>query len=147
MTGAKPATGYVEVTVQPGCPLFPEGSKIRGYMNHMSELVQEQHIGGIPSTAEWKCAYKGRVKSSASSNGYFEIQDGYCTLNVLASYIHHHFSLSCECVRQFIEKCRGVDTISISQALAHARRTADLLEGSVAFTPPLTVRVLRNKQG
>ena len=139
MSRTKVLKGYVEVTVGDECPLFPSGSVMRGYMSSNSELVQEQHIGGIVSTGKWKNSYKARLPNAKTiGESIPEILDGYCTGNVLGSYFHHHFGKSPDALRHLIQKCNQVNVASVASAVASARRTADCLEGSVSYTPPLT---------
>ena len=139
MSRTKVLKSYVEVNVGDECPLFPSGSVIRGYMSSNSELVQEQHIGGIVSTGQWITSYQARLMSTNKiGESIPEILDGYCTGNVLGSYFHHHFGKSPDALRHLIQKCNQVNVATVTSAVASARRTADCLEGSVSYTPPLT---------
>ena len=47
MTRSAMKMGYVEVTTQPGCTLFPPNIGVRGQVYHFSEIVQEQVVGGL----------------------------------------------------------------------------------------------------
>lgn len=138
MSKTKVMRGYVEVTVGENCPIFTPGSTIRGFMNSNSELVQEQHIGGIVSTSEWKSTYVASLFEIKNSARSYTINDGYSTSNVLGSYFHHHFGNSPEVLKYFVEKCQQVNVSAVTNAVGGARRTAEFLEGSVAYTPPLT---------
>lgn len=132
---------YVEVKVKDNCPIFTPGATIKGYICSDSELVQEQHIGGIQSTDEWTSSYEARVfrgkKPIAQASGMI---DGYTTSNVLASYVHHYFGSSEGVLKTLVSKCQEVNVGAVTAAVAGSRRMADCLEGSVAYTPPLTVR-------
>eukprot|EP00890_Picochlorum_soloecismus_P003068 jgi/Picsp_1/3762/NSC_06597-R1_cobyrinic acid -diamide synthase len=140
MTPAKVAKGYAEVSVEKGCPLFAPGSKIRGYINHSSELVQEQHIAGIPSTSQWSSSYQVTLKQCQPGCLFPNpiITDGFTSSRVIASYVHHHFARSKKSLEQIVEKCKQVDISAVSSAVASSRRMADFLEGSIIYTPPPT---------
>jgi len=131
---------YVEVMVKDNCPIFTPGSTIKGYICSDSELVQEQHIGGIQLTNEWTSSYEARIfcgkKANAPVSGMI---DGYTTSNVLGSYVHHYFGSSEGALRTLVNKCQEVNVGALTAAVAGSRRMADCLEGSVAYTPPLTV--------
>lgn len=141
MTPAKVAKGYAEISVEEGCPLFAPGSKIRGYINHSSELVQEQHIAGIPSTSQWSSSYKVTLKQCQPGCLFPNpiITDGFTSSRVIASYVHHQFARSKQAVEQIVETCKQVDISAVSSAVATSRRMADFLEGSIVHTPPPTV--------
>ena len=147
MSKAKVMRGYVQITVGNDCPIFPSGSIIRAHMNSNSELVQEQHIGGIVSTSEWRSTYSAKLYANKHSSRTFDIVDGYCTANVVGSYFHHHFGSAPDMVKHFVEKCQKVNVSAVTSAVASARRMADCLEGSVAYTPPLTPIHARNNIG
>lgn len=147
MSKTKVMRGYVQVSVAEDCPIFPGGSNIRAYMNSNSELVQEQHIGGIISTSEWRSTYNAKLFQNKHSNRIHSMTDGYCTSNVLGSYFHHHFGNSPDLIKHFVAKCQKVNVSAVTSAVASARRMAEYLEGSVAYTPPLTPVRGRNNFG
>ncbi len=147
MSKTKVMRGYVQITVGDECPLFRPGSTIQAHMNSNSELVQEQHIGGIVSTREWQSTYSAKLYESKHSDRTYNVTDGYCTSNVLGSYFHHHFGSAPETVKYFVDKCQKVNVSAATSAVASARRMADYLEGSVAYTPPLTPIRARNNLG
>ncbi len=140
MTKAKVLKGYVDVAVGDDCPLFPHGATIRGYMCSNSELVQEQHVGGIVTASEWKGTYLARVFAGRHAKAATSVMDGYSTSNVLGSYVHHHFGESPEVLKHFVQKCRQVNVGAVTNAVSGSRRIAEFLEGAVAYTPPLTPR-------
>lgn len=140
MTKAKVLKGYVEVTVGDDCPIFPHRATIRGYMCSNSELVQEQHVGGIAMASEWRGTYLAGLFAGRHANGATSVMDGYSTCNVLGSYVHHHFGESPEVLEYFVQKCRQVNVVTVTNAVSSSRRIAEFLEGSVAYTPPLTPR-------
>jgi cobyrinic acid a,c-diamide synthase len=140
MSKAKWLKGYVEMTVGDDCPIFPPKSIIKGYMNSNSELVQEHHVGGITTAREWRGTYRARLFESYYSKEFLDVVDGYATSNVLGSYVHHHFGDSPEVLQHFVQKCRRVNVGAVTNAVSGARRMAEYLEGSVAYTPPLTPR-------
>lgn len=141
MSPAKVAKGYAEISVEEGCPLFAPGSKIRGYINHSSELVQEQHIAGIPSTSQWSSSYQVMLKQCQPGCLFPNpiITDGFTSSRVIASYVHHQFARSKKSLEQIVEKCKQVDLSAVSSAVSTSRRMADFLEGSIVYTPPPTV--------
>jgi len=144
MTKGRVLKGYVEISVGDDCPIFPPKSTLRGYMNSNSELVQEQHVGGIMTASEWKGTYRARLfagkHANASNARAIDVPDGYSTSNVLGSYFHHHFGESPEVLKHFVQKCKQVNVTAVSNAVSGARRMAEFLEGAVAYTPPLTPR-------
>ena len=140
MTKAKVLKGYVEVTVGDDCPIFPHNATIRGYICSNSELVQEQHVGGIVTASEWKGTYQARLFAGRPAKAATSVMDGYSTCNVLGSYVHHHFGESPEVLKHFVQKCRQVNVGAVTNAVSSSRRIAEFLEGSVAYTPPLTPR-------
>ncbi|ACO64076.1 predicted protein, partial [Micromonas commoda] len=82
---AAPASSYAEVTIRPGCPLFPAGCRARGRVHRNSEIG--------PSANHWEAV--GRV-------------EGYAWRNVLMSYARLHWGGTPEMARHFVDVCKGV---------------------------------------
>ncbi len=82
--------GYVEVNTTGG--LFGEGHTARGHLFHHSQITGEPAVD--------------RCYTVRSARGG-ESHEGYCAENVLASYIHLHFSSAPELPAAFIAHCRA----------------------------------------
>lgn len=82
--------GYVEVHTTGG--IFGEGKAARGHLFHHSQITGEPAVD--------RC-YTVRSARGATSH------EGYCAGNVLASYIHLHFSSAPELPAAFIARCRA----------------------------------------
>ena len=50
---AAPTSSYAEVTIRPGCPLFPAGGRARGRAHRNSEIVAEPPLGDGPRQSGW----------------------------------------------------------------------------------------------
>lgn len=81
--------GYVEVNTTGG--LFGEGQTARGHVFHHSQIT------GQPTLDRCYTARSARGETS---------HEGYAAGNVLASYIHLHFSSAPELPAAFIERCQ-----------------------------------------
>jgi cobyrinic acid a,c-diamide synthase len=82
--------GYVEVNTTGG--LFGEGQTARGHQFHHSEITDEPSVD--------RC-YTVRSVGGETSH------EGYSAVNVLASYIHLHFSSAPEMPAAFVARCRA----------------------------------------
>lgn len=87
------ALGYREVTITADGLLGPAGTKARGHEFHYSEIVSEP-----PDL--------GRLYHLTDRNGEASRLEGYTWGNVLASYIHLHFSSNPDAARSLVEQCR-----------------------------------------
>lgn len=86
------ALGYREVTLMEKTVLGSPGTKVRGHEFHYSEIVSEPR--------DLKKLYK-----ISSRERFMPQAEGYSRWNVLASYIHLHFTSNPEVARQFIISC------------------------------------------
>jgi cobyrinic acid a,c-diamide synthase len=86
--------GYREVTLTAAGLLGPAGTTARGHEFHYSEIVGEAI--GVPRLYRLTPRRKGKAGS-----------EGFCTKNVLASYVHLHFGSNPEVARHLVASCRG----------------------------------------
>ncbi|MGA7577905.1 MAG: cobyrinate a,c-diamide synthase [Desulfobaccales bacterium] len=84
--------GYREVTLRTAGLLGPAGTKARGHEFHYSEI--EAETGDVP-----------RLYQIAGRQGGAPPPEGYCLGNVLASYVHLHFSSNPEVARHLVQSC------------------------------------------
>jgi cobyrinic acid a,c-diamide synthase len=87
---ARLSIGYVEVSTRGG--LFGAGRTARGHLFHHSEITGEPAV---------ERSYAVRPAHGDS------LEEGYCSRNVLASYIHLHFSSAPELPTAFVERCEA----------------------------------------
>ena len=85
--------GYAEIEAGPDCPFLKDRERIRGHEYHYSEI--EEPPEGI------KRVYKSIVHGPQST-----VKEGYLYKNVLASYIHLHFTSNPEFARGFMGVCQ-----------------------------------------
>jgi cobyrinic acid a,c-diamide synthase len=88
------ALGYREVTLATAGLLGPAGIKARGHEFHYSEMVGEPT--GVP-----------RIYRLTSRKGSEVVAEGYCSHNVLASYVHLHFGSNPGVARNLVASCRA----------------------------------------
>jgi cobyrinic acid a,c-diamide synthase len=88
------ALGYREVTLAAAGLLGPAGTRARGHEFHYSEMVGEPI--GLP-----------RIYRLTSRKGGEAVAEGYSEHNVLASYVHLHFSSNPEVARNLVASCRA----------------------------------------
>ena len=84
--------GYREVTLRTAGLLGPAGTKARGHEFHYSEI--EAETGDVR-----------RVYQIAARQGSAPPPEGYSLGNVLASYVHLHFSSNPEVARHLVQSC------------------------------------------
>jgi len=48
--GQPQTEGYMQVQVQPGCPLLPEGGQLKGYFYSCCEVLEERVVGGFSAS-------------------------------------------------------------------------------------------------
>lgn len=109
---SKMKMGYVEVTTQPGCRLFPPGATVRGQIYHFSEMVHERIVSGLSGAPDasavfgaWQHAYRATMQIPGAE----PVDEGYFCDNVLASYVHLHFGSNPEFAYSLVACCRRVD--------------------------------------
>lgn len=96
------ALGYVDVLVEKGNPLFPQGTKLKGHRFHYSYIKAKDY--------EPLLTYRLQRKGA-------EEKEGYVYKNLLASYVHVHFGSNPNIVAKVIEKitesssCRNLTLI------------------------------------
>jgi cobyrinic acid a,c-diamide synthase len=88
------ALGYREVTLTAPGLLGPAGTTVRGHEFHYSEMVGEPD--GVP-----------RLYRLTARQGGAAVAEGYCSKNVLASYVHLHFGSNPELARHLVASCRA----------------------------------------
>ena len=160
---AAPASSYAEVTIRPGCPLFPAGCRARGRVHRNSEIVAEPPLGDGPGQSGWFGAYDVRPPEEASarvttakvgdggvgdvggiaanekgpSANHWEAVgrvEGYAWRNVLMSYARLHWGGTPEMARHFVDVCKGVPAAAAEAALK-AAAAARKLPPVVPSTP------------
>jgi cobyrinic acid a,c-diamide synthase len=95
MLGRRKALGYRTVTVT-GDTLFPKGEIARGHEFHYSEL------GPVGKGVKYVYSLSNAIKE--------ETKEGLTAGNILASYVHLHFTSNVKFPRYFAEKVRNVNT-------------------------------------
>jgi cobyrinic acid a,c-diamide synthase len=86
--------GYVEATFTRSCALGPAGTSAVGHSFHYSRISAEP---------EAQTAYALRSLRSGKTE-----QEGYCTANVLGSYVHLHFRSNRSLASNFVSSARRV---------------------------------------
>jgi cobyrinic acid a,c-diamide synthase len=86
--------GYREIILVAEGLLGPPGTRARGHEFHYSEIVSES-----PEL--------GRLYRILDRQGENSRPEGYTLGNVLASYVHLHFSSNPEVARHLVNNCRG----------------------------------------
>lgn len=66
--GSKQQHGYVTVAINEGCPLFPEGSCLKGYVRRRSAIVSEPNLNH-------KSNANGVASNSSQNSGWFAAYD------------------------------------------------------------------------
>ena len=66
---AAPASSYAEVTIRPGCPLFPAGCRARGRVHRNSEIVAEPPLGDGPGAVGMVRRVRREAPEEASASG------------------------------------------------------------------------------
>ena len=89
--------GYREVMALESCILGGPGTRARGHEFHYSELVEEGSEKGVQKKAYQTVNARGRP---AGDRGILEG-------NVLASYVHLHFSSNLSVAKNFVDYVRG----------------------------------------
>jgi cobyrinic acid a,c-diamide synthase len=90
--------GYTEVQVLEDCPIAARGMHLRGHSFHYSRVTRTEDI---------RRSYRTR-RVLGGDEGY----EGYCSGNVLASYIHLSFSGNPEAARHFVQHCRQAKVVA-----------------------------------
>jgi len=101
-------TGYVTVTTNAACPLFPRGLRARGSLFHSCELVQEQALGafGFGRAREAQAFVESYTAQAEGRDGAGEaLQEGFCRKNTVASYAHLHWGSCPELATAFVNCC------------------------------------------
>ncbi len=91
--------GYTEVEVLEDCLVAPRGAKLRGHSFHYSRVT---NTGAVD-----RC-YRTRQMLIGAEN-----REGYCSGNVLASYIHLSFAPSQEAAAHFVQNCRQGKAVAL----------------------------------
>lgn len=91
MTGRRQALGYVGATARKDSILFRAGDKVRGHEFHWS-------------TVDWREAELAYDCVSSRQDGVRP--DGYCSGNILASYVHINFAGNPAAALRFTDACR-----------------------------------------
>ena len=86
--------GYREIILMAEGLLGPPGTRARGHEFHYSEIVSES-------------PEPGRLYRILDRQGENSRWEGYTLGNVLASYVHLHFSSNPEVARHLVRNCRG----------------------------------------
>jgi cobyrinic acid a,c-diamide synthase len=93
------AFGYTEVELLHDCRLGARGTRLRGHSFHYSRVTR---------TGEIARRYRAhQVLTGADYN------EGYCSGNVLASYIHLSFAANPEAAARFVESCRQAKAVAL----------------------------------
>eukprot|EP00963_Diacronema_lutheri_P008111 scaffold698_cov333-Pavlova_lutheri.AAC.3 len=100
--------GYAEVEVLAECPIFPEGSTARGQVFHMSEVLSDSSEDQLESSEEPGSSYSLVFSAKIESPGHPLTEEGYCSQNTLATYIHLSFSSNEELPKSFVKACMDV---------------------------------------
>lgn len=147
-----------EVTVEPGCPLFPPGEVARGYAVHAAEILEERVLNGrsVDTSSAWTPGQHGRLSldvgpapgspgtpftfsysTRLGCSGSGVEPEGYTTANVVASCMHVHFRSNPALARGFVERCCAVDAAHVgSEAAAAADQLRRLQPGPSPLALP-----------
>jgi len=88
--------GYTEVEVLEDCMVGTRGTRLRGHSFHYSRVTR---------TGNLDHRYRTRQVLTGCEN-----REGYCTGNILASYVHLSFAASPGAASQFVRNCRQART-------------------------------------
>ena len=129
--------GYMQVQVQPGCPLLPEGVQLKGYFYSCCEVLEERVVGGFsgslkqagvqgpPVGVEAAGARQGfRHSYVGVGQGGAQVLEGYTAGTVLGSCLHVHFSSCPAAVQHLLQRCLRVDVASTTAAASVAAAAA-----------------------
>ncbi|HKD83741.1 MAG TPA: cobyrinate a,c-diamide synthase [Terriglobales bacterium] len=92
------AFGYTEVELLADCLVGARGARLRGHSFHYSRITRTGDV-----------AKRYRANQLLTGVNYDE---GYCTGNVLASYIHLSFAASPEAAARFVQNCRQAKAVA-----------------------------------
>ena len=137
-------TGYAEITIAPGNPLFNEGEVVRGQTFRYSEIhgdrpskmrVTEDKVAiGWGATYEVKQERKfGKGKNSINL-------DGFAWNNVLVSQLHLHFGANPSLASSFVESCRSVPPGAAEAAARAAMVSRRTMSKSFGPLTPISSR-------
>ncbi len=90
MLSKRKALGYREVWVSKGCPLLPQGGRLRGHEYHYSEMR------GFGAT---------KTVFSIVADGTQKRAEGYSYKNALATYVHIHLASNLAFAAGFVQLC------------------------------------------
>ena len=113
-------TGYAEITIAPGNPLFKEGEIVRGQTFRYSEIFGDRpskmRVTEDKMAIGWGATYEIREEQSfGKGQGAVEL-DGFAWNNVLVSQIHLHFGANPSLAYSFVDACRKVSTSAYEAA-------------------------------
>jgi cobyrinic acid a,c-diamide synthase len=91
------AFGYTEVELLDDCLIGPSGTRLRGHSFHYSRVMRAGEIAR-------------RYRAHQVLTGA-EYEEGYCSGNVLASYVHLNFAANPQAAVRFIESCRQAKAV------------------------------------
>lgn len=123
-------TGYAEVTVAKGNPLFKAGEVVRGHTFRYSEIYGDRPSKMRVSEDEiaigWGATYEVREEQKFGKGQQGVELDGFAWNKVLVSQIHLHFGANPSLASSFVEACRntapGCSEAAVRAAIV-ARRT------------------------
>jgi len=105
-------TGYVEVTIAPGNPLFTPGARVRGQTFRYSEIdgdrPSKMRLSDDNRGIGWGATYEVQPEAKfGNAAGGVEL-DGFAWNKVLVSYVHLHFGVNPSLAHSFVAACRSV---------------------------------------
>jgi len=134
-------TGYVQVTIAPGNPLFKSGERVRGQTFRFSDIDGDRpgkmRVGDDNRGIGWGATYEVQPEAKfGNPAGDMEL-DGFAWNNVLVSYIHLHFGANPSLARSFVAACRSVSADASETAARAAMVSRRTLSRSFAPLTPV----------
>jgi len=143
--------GYVTVTTTKDSGLFPVGEKVRGYIHHSTEIIEERvinqfraaHSRGLGGLSRDRDSVAIGPPSIGRCSSYAEVyhadaagthstagsslvgNEGYKGDNVLASFIHLHWRSNPAFAGQFVDYCSKINLEDLSGSMQEYLKRTD----------------------
>lgn len=137
-------TGYAEITIAPGNPLFPEGEVVRGQTFRYSEIYGDRpskmRVTEEKMAIGWGATYEVRQEQTFGKGQSGIELDGFAWNNVLVSQIHLHFGANPSLAHSFVEACRKVPSGACEAANRAAMVSRRTMSKSFGPLTPISSR-------
>ena len=137
-------TGYAEITIAPGNPLFKEGEIVRGQTFRYSEIYGDRpskmRVTEDKVAIGWGATYEVKQERKFGKGKNSINLDGFAWNNVLVSQLHLHFGANPSLASSFVESCRSVPPGAAEAAARAAMVSRRTMSKSFGPLTPISSR-------